>query len=257
MSNSSSSATERFALIMLSLSEFTTSARKKIASKILIVEDEPDIVELLVYNLDQVGFRTEAVFNGADALDRVKIELPDLVLLDLLLPEVAGLEVCRILKRDPETANIPIIMLTAKGEAIDRIVGLELGADDYITKPFSPREVLLRIRAVLRRAPNVPRSRPANQIQINDLKIDLDRHQVFSDGSVIDLTATEFKILSLFAHSPGRVFTRSILMDAVWGQEYYGIERTMDTHVSRVRRKLGQFGERIETVYGVGYRLKE
>ena len=227
------------------------------ASKILIVEDEPDIVELLVYNLHQAGFKAEAVFNGADALERVKIEQPDLVLLDLLLPEVDGLEVCRTLKRDPETASIPIIMLTAKGEAIDRIVGLELGADDYITKPFSPREVMLRIRAVLRRAPNVPRSRPANQIQIDDLKIDLDRHQVFSDGSVIDLTATEFKILSLFAHSPGRVFTRSILMDAVWGQEYYGIERTMDTHVSRLRRKLGQFGERIETVHGVGYRLKE
>lgn len=227
------------------------------ASKILIVEDEPDIVELLVYNLDQAGFKTEAVFNGADALDRAKIEPPDLVLLDLLLPEVDGLEVCRTLKRDPETAGIPIIMLTAKGEAIDRIVGLELGADDYITKPFSPREVMLRVRAVLRRAPNVPRNRPSNQIQIDDLKIDLDRHQVFSDGDVIDLTATEFKILSVFAHSPGRVFTRSILMDAVWGQEYYGIERTVDTHVSRLRGKLGQFGERIETVHGVGYRLKE
>lgn len=203
------------------------------------------------------GFKTEAVFNGVEALDRIKIELPDFILLDLLLPEVDGLEICRTLKRNPETANIPIIMLTTKGETIDRIVGLELGADDYITKPFSPREVLLRIRAVLRRAPNVPRSRPANQIQIDDLKIDLDRHQVFSDGSVIDLTATEFKILSLFAHSPGRVFTRSILIDAVWEQEYYGIERTMDTHVSRLRRKLGQFGERIETVHGVGYRLKE
>ena len=198
------------------------------ASKILIVEDEPDIVELLMYNLHQAGFKTDTVLNGADALERVKIEPPDLVFLDLLLPEVDGLEVCRTLKRDPETASIPIIMLTAKGEAIDRIVGLELGADDYITKPFSPREVMLRVRAVLRRAPNVSRSRPANQIQIDDLKIDLDRHQVFSDGSVIDLTATEFKILSLFAHSPGRVFTRSILMDAVWGQEYYGIERTMD-----------------------------
>lgn len=227
------------------------------ASKILIVEDEPDIVELLVYNLHQAGFKTDAVLNGADALERVKMEPPDLVLLDLLLPEVDGLEICRTLKRDPDTASIPIIMLTAKGEAIDRIVGLELGADDYITKPFSPREVLLRIRAVLRRAPSVPRNKPANQIQIDKLKIDLDRHQVFSDGNVIDLTATEFKILSLFAHSPGRVFTRSILMDAVWGQEYYGIERTMDTHVSRLRRKLGGFGERIETVHGVGYRLKE
>ncbi len=210
-----------------------------------------------MYNLDQAGFKTEAVFNGADALDRVKVQAPDLVLLDLLLPEVDGLEVCRTLKRDPETASIPIIMLTAKGKAIDRIVGLELAADDYITKPFSPREVMLRIRAVLRHTLNAPRNKPLNQIQIDELKIDLDRHQVFSNGSVIDLTATEFKILSLFAHSPGRVFTRSILMDAVWGQEYYGIERTMDTHVSRLRRKLGQFGERIETVHGVGYRLKE
>ncbi len=227
------------------------------ATKILIVEDEPDIVELLVYNLDQAGYKTEAVFNGAEAFESAKIQQPDLVLLDLLLPEVDGLEICRTLKRDPETANIPIIMLTAKGEAIDRIVGLELGADDYITKPFSPREVILRIRAVLRRAPSTPSNKPANQIQIDGLKIDLDRHQVFSEGHVIDLTATEFKILSLFAHSPGRVFTRSILMDAVWGQEYYGIERTMDTHVSRLRRKLKQFGERIETVHGVGYRLKE
>lgn len=227
------------------------------ASKILIVEDEPDIVELLVYNLHQAGFETDAVLNGADALEQVKIQPPDLVLLDLLLPEVDGLEVCRTLKRDPETTGIPIIILTAKGEAIDRIVGLELGADDYITKPFSPREVLLRVRAVLRRTPNLPRNSPANQIQIDNLKIDIDKHQVFSNGDVIDLTATEFKILSLFAHSPGRVFTRSILMDAVWGQEYYGIERTMDTHVSRLRRKLGQFGERIETVHGVGYRLKE
>ena len=151
------------------------------ASKILIVEDEPDIVELLVYNLRRAGFKTDAVLNGADALERVKIEPLDLILLDLLLPEVDGLEVCRTLKRDPETASIPIIMLTTKDEAIDRIVGLELGADDYITKPFSPRGVMLRIRAVLRRAPNVPRNKPANQIQIDDLKINLDRHQVLSE----------------------------------------------------------------------------
>ena len=146
------------------------------ASKILIVEDEPDIIELLAYNLYQAGFKTEAVFNGADALEQVKIQQPDLVLLDLLLPEVDGLEIWRTLKRDPETAGIPIIMLTAKGEPIDRIVGLELGADDYITKPFSPREVMLRIRAVLRCAPNVPRSKLSNRIQIHNLKIDLDKH---------------------------------------------------------------------------------
>ena len=224
-------------------------------AKILIVEDDPDIVELLTYNLRQAGFDVEAVRNGAQALKRAKENPPDLILLDLLLPEVPGLEVCRLLKRDPETEGIPIIMATAKGEEIDRIVGLELGADDYITKPFSPRELVLRVRAVLRRsAPPPPTTK---QIEINGLTIDLDKHQVYTEAGVIDLTATEFKLLKLFASHPGRVFTRNVLMDAVWGQEYYGVDRTVDTHVSRLRRKLGEYGERIDTVHGVGYRFKD
>jgi DNA-binding response OmpR family regulator len=226
-------------------------------AKILIVEDDPDIVELLTYNLRQAGFETEAVLNGARALQRAKESPPDLIILDLLLPEVDGLEVCRLLKRDPQTEAIPVIMLTAKAEEVDRIVGLELGADDYITKPFSPREVALRVRAVLRRAAPAPPPTTSNKIEIHGLTIDLDKHQVSGKDGVIDLTATEFKLLRLLAGHPGRVFTRNVLMDAVWGQEYYGVDRTVDTHVSRLRRKLGEYGEWIDTVHGVGYRFKD
>ncbi len=224
-------------------------------SKILIVEDEPDIVELLEYNLGQADFETEAVFNGVDALERATENPPDLIILDLLLPKVDGLEVCRLLKRHPKTETIPVVMLTAKAEEVDRIVGLELGADDYIIKPFSPREVVLRVRAILRRA--AVQTTTPNQIKVRGLTIDLAKHQVFSEAGEIELTATEFKLLTLFVGTPGRVFTRSVLMDAVWGQEYYGVDRAVDTHVSRLRRKLGPFGEQIDTVHGVGYRFKE
>ena len=226
-------------------------------AKILIVEDERDIVELLRYNLRQENFKVDTVRNGADALQRAVDNPPDLILLDLMLPEVDGLIVCRLLKNDPRTKNIPIVMLTAKDEESDRVAGLELGADDYITKPFSPREVVLRINAVLRRLNASNQPEEENQIETHGVVIDLDRHQVLTEDGAIDLTATEFKLITLFARSPGRVFPRNILMDAIWGQEYYGIDRTVDTHVSRLRRKLGNLGTQIETVYGVGYRLKE
>ncbi len=226
-------------------------------AKILIVEDERDIVELLRYNLRQENFKVDTVRNGADALQRAVDKPPDLILLDLMLPEVDGLIVCRLLKNDPRTKNIPIVMLTAKDEESDRVAGLELGADDYITKPFSPREVVLRINAVLRRLNASNQPEEENQIETHGVVIDLDRHQVLTEDGAIDLTATEFKLITLFARSPGRVFSRNILMDTIWGQEYYGIDRTIDTHVSRLRRKLGNLGTQIETVYGVGYRLKE
>jgi DNA-binding response OmpR family regulator len=226
-------------------------------AKILIVEDERDIVELLRYNLRQENFKVDTVRNGADALQRAVDKPPDLILLDLMLPEVDGLIVCRLLKNDPRTKNIPIVMLTAKDEESDRVAGLELGADDYITKPFSPREVVLRINAVLRRLNASNQSEEENQIETHGVIIDLNRHQVLTEKRAIDLTATEFKLITLFARFPGRVFSRDILMDAIWGQEYYGIDRTIDTHVSRLRRKLGNLGTQIETVYGVGYRLKE
>lgn len=223
-------------------------------SKILIVEDDHNIVELLTYNLEQEGYDVHVALNGADALQRAAADVPDLVILDLMLPEIDGLEVCRLLKRDQRTAAIPVIMLTAKGEEIDRIVGLELGADDYIAKPFSPREVVLRVRAVLRRISSRT-SEPSNQLEAHGLTINLDKHMVRGAEGEIDLTATEFKMLTLFAQAPGRVFTRSVLMDVIWGQDYYGVDRTVDTHVSRLRRKLGRLGEHIETVHGVGYRF--
>ena len=226
-------------------------------AKILVVEDERDIVELLKYNLQQEDFEVDTVRNGADALQRAVDNPPDLILLDLMLPEVDGLIVCRLLKNDPRTKKIPIIMLTAKVDESDRVTGLELGADDYITKPFSPREVVLRVNAVLRRLNASKEPDEENQIETHGVVIDLDRHQVMTKDRAIDLTATEFKLITLFARSPGRVFNRDILMDVIWGQEYYGIDRTVDTHVSRLRRKLGEFGKHIETVYGVGYRLKE
>ena len=226
-------------------------------SKILIVEDEPDIVELLAYNLHQAGFETTTASNGEDALRHVNIHPLDLILLDLLLPGVDGLEVCRMLKDNLETAHIPVIMLTAKGERTDRIVGLELGADDYITKLFSPREVVLRLRTVQRRMQGTGTGVAAKQLKIHGLVIDLDKHQVFYREQEVDLTATEFKLLTLFASTPGRVFTRDLLMDELRGDSYYAVDRTVDTHISRLRRKLHQLSEAIETVRGVGYRFKE
>ena len=226
-------------------------------AKILIVEDERDIVDLLRYNLQTAGFETDYVRNGADALHQVVEKAPDLILLDLMLPEVDGMIVCRLLKNDPRTKNIPIVMVTAKTEEKDRVAGLELGADDYITKPFSPREVVLRVSAVLRRIQAGKQAENTERIETHGITIDLDKHQVLIESGPIDLTATEFKLITLFARSPGRVFTRDTLMDVIWGQDYYGIDRTVDTHVSRLRRKLGEFGNHIETVHGVGYRFKE
>ena len=226
-------------------------------AKILIVEDERDIADLLRYNLQEAGFKTDYVRNGADALQRAIEEMPDLILLDLMLPEVDGMIVCRLLKNDPRTKNIPIVMVTAKTEEEDRVAGLELGADDYIIKPFSPREVVLRVSAVLRRIQIGKQTENTKRIETRGVTIDLDKHQVLTESGPIDLTATEFKLITLFARSPGRVFTRDILMEVIWGQDYYGIDRTVDTHVSRLRRKLGEFGKHIETVHGVGYRFKE
>lgn len=226
------------------------------ALNILIVEDDHNISDLLTSNLQQAGFETEAVYDGASALLKVGKTQPNLIILDLLLPEVDGIEVCRMLKRDPHTQRIPVVMLTAKGEEIDRIVGLELGADDYITKPFSPREVVLRVQAILRRIAGDRNASAASKLRFNGLTIDLEKHQAYSEEGIINLTSTEFKMLSLFAGAPGRVFTRNILMDVVWAQEYYGVDRTIDTHISRLRRKLGAFSDLIETVHGVGYRFK-
>ncbi|MBI3014730.1 MAG: response regulator [Candidatus Tectomicrobia bacterium] len=224
-------------------------------STVLVIEDEKDIADLVSYNLKTSGFRVLSAGDGQKALDIARREHPDLILLDLMLPGMDGTEVCKFLQRDETTRDIPIIMLTAKAEEVDRIVGLELGAEDYITKPFSPRELILRVRAVLRRLS--PAAESPAVIRAGDLTIDVSAHRVLVRDWTIDLTATEFKLLATLAGRPGRVFTRDLLLDQVWGYEYPGATRTVDTHVRRLRAKLKACGRHIETVRGVGYRFLE
>jgi two-component system phosphate regulon response regulator PhoB len=224
------------------------------SGRILLVEDEPDIAEILQYNLEKDGFEVAVESRGDSALERVREEAPDLLILDLMLPGLDGLELARILQRDRRTAALPLIMLTARGEEVDRIVGLELGADDYITKPFSPREVVLRVRAVLRRARHEPA--PGDALRIGDLDLDVAGHRLRVGRREVELTATEFRLLKLLMERTGRVQTRSQLLSDVWGYAEDIDSRTVDTHVRRLRRKLGAEADRIETVIGVGYRLR-
>lgn len=224
--------------------------------RILIVDDEADIVELLEYNLRQAGYTVVTARDGASAMAEVHRQRPDLILLDLMLPDVSGTEVCRRLRKDASTDSIPIMMITARGEEIDRVVGFELGADDYIVKPFSPRELTLRVQAVLRRSR--PRGEPKRErLRIGPLDIDVPRHQVRVAGAEINLTALEFKLLLDLATRRGRVQSRDALLERVWGYAP-GIEtRTVDTHVKRLREKLNEARECIETVRGVGYRMRD
>jgi len=222
---------------------------------ILIVEDEKDIVDLIAYHLEQSGFAVISALDGPSGLEQAKKERPGLIILDLMLPGMDGKDVCRALKSSPLTQSIPILMLTAKTEEMDRVVGFELGADDYVTKPFSPRELVLRVKAILRRKEV---SREGEKIiQIGDLLIDIDRHHVSIKKSSIPLTSTEFKLLAELASNRGRVQTRERLLDKVWGYTYEGYARTVDTHVRRLREKLGPSGDFIETIRGVGYRFRE
>ena len=223
--------------------------------RVLVVEDEPDIRDLLAYHLEREGYHVTRSRSGADALRQVRARPPDLILLDLMLPELGGLEVCRRLRQDPRTASVPIVMLTARGEEVDRILGLELGADDYIVKPFSPKEVVARVRAVLRRAGARDGAAP---VVSGRLVIDPERHTVQVDAAAIELTPKEFDLLRALAEARGRVLSREFLLDRVWGYASAGeIEsRTVDVHVRRLRMKLGDEGQRITTVKGVGYRLE-
>ena len=223
---------------------------------VLIVDDEQDLVATLEYNLDREGYRTRSATSGRAALaEALRTPLPDVVILDLMLPDLPGTEVCRRLRSQPETSGIPVIMLTAKGEEIDRVVGFEIGADDYVTKPFSVRELLLRIRAVLRRT-QPPTSPTTNDIIFGDLRVDPPAHQAWLGQHELSLTALEFKLLTTLMARRGRVQSRKQLLDDVWGIRADVTTRTVDTHVKRLRQKLGSAGEYIETLRGVGYRFR-
>ena len=224
--------------------------------KILVVDDEEDILELLRFNLSREGCQVFCALSGEEALRLVRTEIPDLVVLDLMLPGIDGLEVTRRLKSDPNTKHLPIVMLTAKGEEADIVTGLELGADDYVTKPFSPRILVARVRAVLRRnAKEAPEE--TSVIRIHDLIIDPRRHEVLVNGEPVVLTFTEFGVLNYMARRPGWVFTRFQIVDAVKGEDYPVTDRSVDVQIVGLRKKLGPAGNYIETVRGVGYRFKE
>ena len=223
-------------------------------SRLLVVEDDHDIASLLKHSLSRAGFTVDVSHTGAEALGRVRAETPDLVLLDLMLPGLDGLEICRSLRSDPRTAAIAIIMLTARAEESDRIVGLELGADDYITKPFSPNEVVARVRALLRRA---QRSGAADVLKYGGLAVDVERHVVTVDGAEVRLTAKEFLLLRYLLEHQGRVLSRDLLLSDVWGYAYTGGTRTVDVHVRRLREKLPMLGDALVTVKQFGYKLSE
>ena len=226
------------------------------SSHILVIDDEPDILELVRFSLSQEGFSVETAATGTEGLACVASRLPDLVVLDLMLPDISGTEVCRQLRSQKETAELPVLMLTARGEEVDRVVGFELGADDYVTKPFSPRELALRVKAVLRRS--APSTSSAERILTHgDLAVDLERHRCKVAEAEIDLTAKEFGLLSMLMHRPGRVFTREKLLDELWGSEVTVTHRTVDTHMKRLREKLGDAGSYVHTVRGVGYRFAD
>ena len=223
--------------------------------RILIIEDERALNQVLTYNLQREGYETLVAYDGQEGLRKAQTLLPDVVLLDLMLPVVDGLDVCRRLRSGEQTRKIPILMLTAKGEETDQLVGFSLGADDYVTKPFSVKVLLQRIKAVQRRFQG--EEEPANVIDHLGVRLDRVRHQVSIHGKPIELTPTEFRLLECFLRQPGRAFTRPQLMDAAMGDEAVVLERTIDVHVKSLRRKLGREGDLIETVRGLGYRFRE
>ncbi len=222
--------------------------------KILVVDDEEDIQELVRYNLSRDGFKIVCSGSGEDALNKVALLSFDLILLDLMLPGIDGLEVAKILKKNSRTEQIPVIMLTAKGEEADIVTGLEIGADDYITKPFSPRVLVARVKAVLRRKEK-PLEHKDPVMRIHELMIDSGRREVTIEEKTIDLTFTEFQILKFLAANPGWVFTRNQIVDGVRGKEYAVTDRSVDVQIAGLRKKLGSFGKYIETVRSVGYRF--
>lgn len=222
--------------------------------KILVVDDEPDALEVLGFKLKEGGYVPLFAKDGASALRCARDEHPALIVLDIMLPEIDGLEVCKILRRDPKTAAIPILMLTARAAEMDRVLGLELGADDYVTKPFSPRELVLRVKKLLARSKVA--EEPTVHLRVGELEIDVPRHAVTIAGAPVELTATEFKLLELLARRRGRVQTRDRLLQDVWGYDNPIDSRTVDTHMRRLREKVGAAADYLETIRGVGYRFR-
>ena len=228
------------------------------AHRVLVVDDEEDLLELVRYNLSKEGFQVHCVATGEEAIQVARSLLPDVILLDLMLPMVDGLGVCKILKSSPQTQHIPIVMLTAKTAEADVVSGLELGADDYVTKPFSPRVLLARIRAVLRRKSSTTVSdEDPSTIRVHEMVIHPGRHEVLLRGQPVDLTFTEFRLLQFLARKPGWAFSRNQIVDAVKGEDYPVTERSVDVQVAGLRKKMGDLGHYVETVRGVGYRFKE
>jgi two-component system alkaline phosphatase synthesis response regulator PhoP len=226
--------------------------------KILLVDDEVNIRELVKFNLEKTGYKVAETDDGSSVLHLVRADKPDLIILDLMLPGIDGLEVCRLLKGQRETSGIPIIMLTAKNEEIDKVIGLELGADDYMTKPFSARELIARVKAVLRRSHKD--NSPAGELAIGNLRLNFSRYEVFLGKEKLELTPKEYELLKLFITNVGKVYTREQLLEKVWGYEYFGDTRTVDVHVRHLRAKLEQdpeVADLIETVRGVGYRFRD
>ena len=222
--------------------------------RILIVEDDKNIAQLVKYNLEKAGFDCQTTITGEDALDLLETEAVDLIILDIMLPKMDGLETCKRIKQEKRLAGIPIILLTAKGEEVDRIIGFELGADDYIVKPFSPRELILRVKAVLRRGVP-PKEEEKEVLQIDDLMINVPKHEVRVGGKEVKLTAMEFKLLFILMKRKGRLQSRDQLLRDVWDLEADVTTRTVDTHIKRLRQKIGKAGGLIETVRGYGYRI--
>jgi DNA-binding response OmpR family regulator len=227
----------------------------RVMPKILVVDDEPDAIELIKFNLKAAGYEVITAADGEEALKKARSMLPDLVILDLMLPEVDGLEVCKILRRDQRVSATPILMLTAKAAEIDRVLGLELGADDYVTKPFSPRELVLRVKRLLRTEPTS--NTKEDEIILKELRLDVPRHEATVNGRSVDLTATEFKLLTVLARRRGRVQSREQLLHDVWEYDNLIDTRTVDTHMRRLREKLGIAAKYLDTVRGVGYRFVE
>lgn len=222
---------------------------------ILVIDDEEDLIELVRYNLNKEGFEVAGASDGESGLVQAKRNKPDVIIIDLMLPGIDGLEVCRALRAGSETSHIPLIMLTAKGSESDRVVGLELGADDYITKPFSPRELTARIKALLRRTRGFRQNR--SLIRRGEISIDLNSHEVSCQGSAVELTATEYRLLQFMASHPGHVFSRNAIIENVLGRDVAVLDRTIDVHIMSLRRKLGICGQWIETIRGFGYKFRE